>query len=117
MDPEEVRRFAKELKRFNDDMQTRAAALHARFVALTASWQDQEQEKFVDHRYSKNLVRRLTLLTGNELDSFMRLYRPSVTFTRFASDYDFQSWIKQAFFRFQNGMPPLPFLKEEEEEE
>ncbi|MES2465786.1 MAG: WXG100 family type VII secretion target [Verrucomicrobiota bacterium] len=46
MDPEEVRRFAKELKRFNDDVQVRAAALHARFNALTASWQDQEQEKF-----------------------------------------------------------------------
>jgi uncharacterized protein YukE len=46
MDPEEVRRFAKELKRFNDDVQVRAAALHARFTALTASWQDQEQEKF-----------------------------------------------------------------------
>ena len=27
-------------------MQVRAAALHARFNALTASWQDQEQEKF-----------------------------------------------------------------------
>ena len=32
MDPEEVRRFAKELKRFNDDVQVRAAALHARLA-------------------------------------------------------------------------------------
>ncbi|MGQ0739825.1 MAG: carboxypeptidase-like regulatory domain-containing protein [Bacteroidota bacterium] len=78
---------------------------------------EQEQEKFVAHRYNKNLVRRLTLLTGNELDSFMRLYRPSYIFTKFASDYDFQFWIKQAFFRYQNGMPPLPFIKEEEQEE
>ena len=46
MDPEEVRRFAKELKRFNDDVQTKASALHARFGALSASWQDQEHEKF-----------------------------------------------------------------------
>lgn len=76
----------------------------------------QEQDKFIDYRYSKALVRRLTLLTGIELDSFMRLYRPSYTFTRFANDYDFQAWVKQAFLRFQNGMPPLPFLKEEEEQ-
>ena len=48
MDPEEVRRFAKELKRFNDDVQTRAAALQARFAALGSSWQDQEQEKFAE---------------------------------------------------------------------
>ena len=36
MDPEEVRRFAKELKRFNDDVQVRASALQARFTALGA---------------------------------------------------------------------------------
>jgi uncharacterized protein YukE len=46
MDPEEVRRFAQELKRFTDDLTVRAAALHSRFMALGSSWQDQEQEKF-----------------------------------------------------------------------
>lgn len=46
MDPEEVRRFAKELKRFNDDVQVRAAALQARFTALGDTWQDQEADKF-----------------------------------------------------------------------
>jgi uncharacterized protein YukE len=48
MDPEEVRRFAKELKRFNEDVQARASALHARFTALGGSWQDQEHEKFAE---------------------------------------------------------------------
>lgn len=48
MEPEEVRRFAKELKRFNDDVQNRAASLQARFVALGSTWQDQEQEKFAE---------------------------------------------------------------------
>ncbi len=48
MDPEEVRRFAKELKRFNDDIQTKAGALQARFAALSATWQDQEHEKFAE---------------------------------------------------------------------
>lgn len=76
----------------------------------------QEKDGYIDYRFSKALVRRLTLLTGNELDSFMRLYRPPYTFTKFASDYDFQSYIKAALFRFQNGLPPLPFLREEEEE-
>lgn len=46
MDPEEVRRFASELKRFNEDVQTRASSLQARFAALGSSWQDQEHEKF-----------------------------------------------------------------------
>jgi uncharacterized protein YukE len=48
MDPEEVRRFAKELKRFNDDVQSKAAALQARFSALGGTWQDQEQQKFAE---------------------------------------------------------------------
>ncbi len=48
MDPEEVRRFAKELKRFNNDLQARAGSLQARFAALSATWQDQEAEKFSD---------------------------------------------------------------------
>jgi uncharacterized protein YukE len=48
MDPEEVRRFAKELKRFNDDVQVRASGLHSRFTALGATWQDQEHEKFAE---------------------------------------------------------------------
>jgi len=48
MDPEEVRRFAKELKRFNDDLQARSQSLQSRFVSLSATWQDQEHEKFAE---------------------------------------------------------------------
>ena len=48
MDPEEVRRFAKELKRFNDDVALRAQGLQARFSALGSTWQDQEAEKFAE---------------------------------------------------------------------
>jgi uncharacterized protein YoxC len=46
MDPEEVRRFAQELKRFNDDVQMKAGSLQARFAALKDTWQDQDHEKF-----------------------------------------------------------------------
>ena len=48
MNPEDVRRFADELKRFNTDLQTRMASLQARFVALGDTWQDQEHTKFAD---------------------------------------------------------------------
>ncbi len=48
MDPEEVRRFAKELKRFNEDVGNKAGALQARFAALSSSWQDQEADKFAE---------------------------------------------------------------------
>ena len=46
MDPEEVRRFADELKRFNMDLADRIVSLQARFSALSDTWQDQEHIKF-----------------------------------------------------------------------
>jgi hypothetical protein len=76
----------------------------------------QEQEKFIDHRFNKALVRRLTLLTGNELDSFMRVFRPAYGFVMVASEYDFQLYIRDAHSRFTKGLSPIPFLREEEEE-
>ncbi|MEI6279441.1 MAG: WXG100 family type VII secretion target [Verrucomicrobiae bacterium] len=58
MDPEEVRRFASELKRFNDDVQVRASALQARFNSLGGTWQDQEHEKFAEEFISTMKVLR-----------------------------------------------------------
>ncbi|MBL6765441.1 MAG: WXG100 family type VII secretion target [Verrucomicrobiae bacterium] len=46
MDPEQVRRFAEELNRFNGELQNRMSALTVRFKSLGDSWQDQEYEKF-----------------------------------------------------------------------
>jgi uncharacterized protein YukE len=46
MDPQEVRNFAEELKRFNMDLQNRMTSIQARFMALGDTWQDQEREKF-----------------------------------------------------------------------
>jgi hypothetical protein len=76
----------------------------------------EEQDKFIDHRFNKTLVRRLTSLTEPALDSFMRLYRPSYMFSVVAGDYDFMEYIKDAGSRFKKGLPPPAFLKEEYEE-
>lgn len=71
----------------------------------------QEEEKYVSHRFNKALVRRLTHLDSAELDDFMRIYRPSYTFTQLAGDYEFQLYIKTAYYRFKNGLPPEGDLK------
>ena len=62
----------------------------------------QEQDKFIDHRFNKQLVRRLTNLTGEALDSFMVMYRPTYEFTLLTSDYDFQSYIKKCYEQFKS---------------
>jgi hypothetical protein len=76
----------------------------------------EEQEKFVDHRFNKPLVRRLTLLDGNQLDSFIRVFRPSYMFTKLSGDYEFQQYIKTSLYRFKKGLKPDAMLKEEEPE-
>ena len=48
MDPEQVRRFAEELKRFNTDLQDKLVSLQARFAAVGDTWQDQEHAKFAE---------------------------------------------------------------------
>lgn len=58
---------------------------------------EQEREKFVDHRFNKVLVRRLTGLEGDDLNRFMQRYRPTYEFVNRATEYNFQLYIKKAF--------------------
>jgi hypothetical protein len=76
---------------------------------------EQEQDKFIDHRFSKAVVRRLTGLDGNELDSFMWIFRPGYFFSIRTSDYDFQKYIKDSYERFKKGLPPEFMMKEMDE--
>ena len=45
-DPEEIRRFAHDLKRFNDDLTHQLQVMRSRMASLSQSWRDQEQRKF-----------------------------------------------------------------------
>ncbi len=46
VDPEELRRFAYDLKRFNGELHNQLSSLHGRLLELGQSWRDQEQKKF-----------------------------------------------------------------------
>ena len=48
VDPAELRRFAQELNRFNNDLTGLLSGLHARLRALESTWRDQEQRKFTE---------------------------------------------------------------------
>jgi CarboxypepD_reg-like domain len=63
----------------------------------------QEQDKFIDHRFNKLLVRRLTGLDGEALDRFMQLFRPSFEFAAYSSEYQFQLYIKESAIKFKQG--------------
>lgn len=61
----------------------------------------EEAERYIDHRFNKALIRRLTGLTGNDLDSFVVRYRPDMEFTEESTDYEFQQYIKLSFAHYQ----------------
>jgi WXG100 family type VII secretion target len=46
VDPEELRRFAQNLRKFSSEVQERVTSLGAQMVALERTWRDQEQKKF-----------------------------------------------------------------------
>lgn len=48
VDPSELRRFARDLTRFNTELHTLMKGLHGRLRGLEAAWQDQEHRKFTE---------------------------------------------------------------------
>ncbi|GMU81584.1 MAG: WXG100 family type VII secretion target [Phycisphaerales bacterium] len=48
VDPAELRRFARDLTRFRDELQTLLSGLHGSLRNLEKSWRDQEQRKFAE---------------------------------------------------------------------
>ena len=48
VDPAELRRFARDLKRFNDELQSQVKLMHGRLMTLGQTWRDQEHTKFVE---------------------------------------------------------------------
>ena len=59
VDPEELRQFARNLQRFNQELQDRLTALSGQLTALGKTWRDQEQKKFVEEfeQQAKGLAR------------------------------------------------------------
>ena len=73
MDPAEVRRFAEELKRFNQDLQGRISQLQARFAALGDTWQDQEHAKFAEEfRHAMRSLARFIEVSGQHAPFLLR---------------------------------------------
>ncbi len=56
----------------------------------------EEQDKFIEHRWNKAVVRRVTGLEPPALDSFMRQYRPSYDFIQSCkTEYEFYKYIQE----------------------
>lgn len=66
-----------------------------RMLAFQRRLIEEEQDKYVDYRFKKTLVKRITGLQSPALDTFMRLYRPSYALVQsFETDYEFYEYIR-----------------------
>lgn len=67
---------------------------------------EEEARKFVDYRFNKTMVKRLTGLEGKELESFMYYYRPSYEFTALSTELQFLEYVLEASRYFKMGILP-----------
>jgi len=86
-----------------------------RLRAFQQRLETQEQEKYVNYRFNKMVVRRITQLDGALLDTFLVWYRPGYEFTRNSDELVFNQYILNAFYQFQKIMN-LPSAKKEEQQ-
>ena len=69
---------------------------HRQMLALQKRLEYEEDEKYIDHRWTKALVHRITGLESPALDTFMRAYRPTKEFIlSFETDYEFDHYIQE----------------------
>jgi hypothetical protein len=74
----------------------------------------QEQEKYIDYRFNKLFVKRITGLDGILLDSFLVWYRPTYEFARNSGELIFNQYILNAYYQFQK-LITIPSAKKEEQ--
>ncbi len=86
---------------FNFSEKRRNTATKARLI-------DEEHDKYVDHRFNRSMVLKITKLEGDKLDTFMVRYRPSYEFCVRATDYDLMEYVKLAFREDQKDRKDRP---------
>lgn len=71
------------------------------------------RESVIDYRFTPELVSQTTGLKGEELQDFMRQYRPSYFFVLGTNEYNLVFYIRSSFAQYQRNpaarrLPPLP---------
>ncbi len=61
----------------------------------------QERDKYIDHRFSKQFVHKVTQLQSPELDSFMKRYRPEYEVVTALNDLELGYYIQQCFEQYK----------------
>lgn len=84
-----------------------------RLKAFQQRLEKEEQEKYIDYRFSKIFVGRVTGLSSPALDSFLLWYRPSYEFAAYSSEIEFNQYILDACYQFKRLLMPADAKKED----
>lgn len=82
-----------------------------RMLAFQQRLIQEEEDRFIDHRFNRALVIKLTQMRGEKLDTFMKRYRPTIDFAESSSDYEFQDYIKKSFSHYQRYLNMMHQLR------
>jgi len=90
-------------------------------LALQTRLLQQEQDKYVDYRYKKSLVIKLTQLKSPELEQFMRDYRPEYAWVKTMNELELGYYIQKCFEAYKLNLPNpfknvFKYLPQQEEE-
>jgi hypothetical protein len=72
-----------------------------RLKAFQLRLEAEEQEKYINYRFNKKQVKRLTHLEGTQLDLFMIRYRPSYEFVSLADELAFNQYVLNCSYTFK----------------
>jgi hypothetical protein len=75
-----------------------------RMVSFQRRLVNEEKEKYINHRFNKGLVTKLTGLRAPELDSFMNEFRPTLEMTQQFNDLEFGQFIVEAYKYYKAGI-------------
>lgn len=86
-----------------------------RIESLQTRLIEQEQDKYIDHRFTKYFVRQLTRIDSADLKDFMTKYRPDYYSLLLLNDIDFGQYIQRSYrnYLYLKRNPQLrPFEKQ-----
>jgi len=73
VDPQELRRFASNLKRFNEEMENQIGVIAGQFAGLAQTWRDREHQKFAEEFEQTMLTfKRFMEVTNQHIPFLMR---------------------------------------------
>ena len=85
-----------------------------RLKAFQLRLETQEQEKYVNYRFNKITIKRITGMESPLLDTFLVWYRPEYEFTRNADEMIFTQYILSAYYQFKKLYVPAARKDESE---